>query len=335
MKDFFYNLSFFLAKILAAALSLLLIIFVVVTIIKKQEISGADRIVVEKLNDKYESIRLAMQKQLVDGHEYKKILKKAEKNKDKKDKQVFVLNFKGDMNASAVKTLREEITAVLSVADAGDEVILCMESYGGTFHSYGLAVSQLQRIKDKKVPLTIAVDKAAASGGYMLACMADRLVAAPYAIVGSIGVILAMPNFHRFLKKHDIDYEQITSGEYKRILTMFGENTEKDRNKAREQVKDAFRLFKDHIIKYRSIVDLEKAGTGEYWYASQAQSLSLNLVDELMTSDDLLLATSREADIYKVRYIPQKTLSQYFRSALSLIIGDTLQAILNSSYEQP
>ncbi|MEE4359530.1 MAG: protease SohB [Desulfococcaceae bacterium] len=218
MKDFLYKSDLFLAKTLSIAVSVLLVIFTVMMLIRKQEGTRTESIHAEKLNDKYESMRLDLEKHILDEDAYEASAEKAEKKREKKKKQVFVLNFKGDISASAVRNLREEITALLSVADREDEVILRLESFGGLVHSYGLATSQLQRIKDRNIPLTVAVDNAAASGGYMMACVADHLVAAPYAIIGSIGIIIAMPNFHRFLEKHGIDYEQITAGEYKRTV---------------------------------------------------------------------------------------------------------------------
>ena len=143
--------------------------------------------------------------------------------------------------------MREEITALLTVADKNDEVIMLLESGGGTVHGYGLAASQLRRIKDKSIKLTISVDKVAASGGYMMACVADHIIASPFAIIGSIGVLAQIPNFNRFLKKHNIDFEQISAGKYKRPLSLFGENTDEDREKLRQELEDTAHLFKESV----------------------------------------------------------------------------------------
>ena len=109
--------------------------------------------------------------------------------------------------------------------------------------AYGLAASQMQRIRDKKLKLTVCVDKVAASGGYMMAVVADKIIAAPFAVLGSIGVLAQVPNFHRLLKKHDVDFEMLTAGKYKRTLTMFGENTDKGREKFQEDIEDTHVLF--------------------------------------------------------------------------------------------
>jgi serine protease SohB len=203
-----------------------------------------------------------------------------------------------------VTSLREEVTAVLTVATPDDEVFVRLESGGGMVHAYGLAASQLNRIRERNIPLTVAVDKVAASGGYMMACVANRVIAAPFSIIGSIGVVAQIPNFHRLLKKHDVDFEQFTAGEFKRTVTMFGENTDEGRAKFRKEVEDIHLLFKDFIQKHRPNVDIVKVSTGEYWPAIRA--LEHDLIDELKTSDDYLLDKNETADIFQIRYSTRK-----------------------------
>ncbi|RAH21342.1 protease SohB, partial [Vibrio vulnificus] len=207
----------------------------------------------------------------------KEIKKAAKEGKldHKREPHLFVLDFNGSIDAKEVKSLREEITAILAVAGEGDEVLLRLESGGGMVHGYGLASSQLDRIKAAGLPLTIAVDKVAASGGYMMACVADKIVSAPFAIVGSIGVIAQIPNFNKLLKKHDIEFEQMTAGEYKRTLTMFGENTDKAREKFKQELEETHDLFKDFIRERRPELELEKVATGEHWFGTQAHALGL------------------------------------------------------------
>ncbi|PMI62652.1 protease SohB, partial [Vibrio splendidus] len=221
------------------------------------------------------------------GKEVKKAAKEGELD-SKREPHLFVLDFNGSIDAKEVASLREEVTAVLAVAREGDEVLLKLESGGGMVHGYGLASSQLDRIKAAGLPLTISVDKVAASGGYMMACIADKIVSAPFAIVGSIGVIAQLPNFNKLLKKHDIEFEQLTAGEYKRTLTMFGENSDKAREKFKEELEETHGLFKDFIRDHRPALDLEKVATGEHWFGTQAHELGL--VDEISTSDDLVVA---------------------------------------------
>jgi serine protease SohB len=213
---------------------------------------------------------------------------------------VFVVDFHGDLQASAVASLREEVNAVLQVAGAGDEVLVRLESEGGVIHGYGLAASQLKRVRDRHVRLTVAIDKVAASGGYLMACVADRILAAPFAIVGSIGVVGQLPNFNRLLKKHEIDWELHTAGEFKRTLTLFGENTEAGRAKFRETLEEAHALFKSFIGEHRPQVQLDEVATGDHWFGARA--VALKLVDELRTSDDYLLERSKDCELYEVRY---------------------------------
>lgn len=247
--------------------------------------------------------------------------KQAQKEKTKLDKQqakgkipiklnpcLYVLNFTGDSNARATSNLREEISAILAAADAEDEVLLRLESPGGVVHGYGLAASQLTRLKEKGIKLTVAVDKVAASGGYMMASVADKIVSAPFAIVGSVGVVAQIPNIHRFLKKHDVDVDIMTAGEYKRTMTILGENTEKGKAKFIEELEETHQLFKEFVGHNRPQVDLDKVATGEHWYGQQA--IELQLVDEISTSDDLIQKAITEKDVLEVKFVERKSAIQ-------------------------
>jgi serine protease SohB len=247
--------------------------------------------------------------------------KKLDKNNPKTKLRTFVLEFDGDIRASAVENLREEITAILTVATPKDEVLVKIESQGGTIHGYGLAASQLKRIRDRNIPLVATVDKVAASGGYMMACVADRIIAAPFAIIGSIGVIAQLPNFNRLLKKHDIDFEQVMAGQYKRTLSLFGENTKEGRNKLQQEVEEAHTLFKDFIAINRQIVDINTLATGETWYGTRAKDI--RLIDDIMTSDDYLLAASKDTNIFKVTCTIKKSLLERLGISLHSAISKT------------
>jgi len=268
----------------------------------------------------------------------KALAKKAkQKLKDKskakaKQKRVFVLDFDGDIKASAVKHLREEISTIISGANKGDEVVIRLESGGGMVHSYGLAAAQLVRLKDAGLTLTIAVDKIAASGGYMMACVADKILAAPFAVIGSIGVVSQMPNFNKWLKKHDIDYEMFTAGEYKRTVTVFGENDDDDRAKYTEELEQTHQLFKHFVTTYRPQLDLTKVANGDHWYGEDA--LHLNLVDELTTSDAYLLKQMDEHQVYAILSRQKPTLAEKLgfanaaHSAVSGLVSNATKSAL-------
>lgn len=275
----------------------------------------ADKAVVQikHLNQQYErmqnSMRMALQKrkplQSLWQRKHKQRQKQPHKSVDEAvRRRVFVVNFQGDIMASAVASLREEITAILSVAEPPDEVLVRLESSGGIVHGYGLAASQLVRVRDKGIPLTVVVDKIAASGGYMMASVANRLIAAPFAVIGSIGVVSQIPNFNRLLKKHDVDFEQFTAGEHKRTVTLFGETTEAGRAKLREEVETTHELFKSFLKTHRPTLEMDKVANGDHWFGTDA--LALKLVDELRTSDDYLLDASTEADLYEVTCLAKK-----------------------------
>ncbi|MCH7331740.1 protease SohB [Acinetobacter modestus] len=226
-------------------------------------------------------------------------LAKEAKIRKKNDQKIYVLDFKGDVQASAVDTIREEITLILATAKAGhDRVVVRLESPGGMVHGYGLAAAQLVRLRDAGFNVTICVDKVAASGGYMMACIANEIISAPFAVVGSIGVVAQVPNFNRLLKQHNVDFELYTAGEYKRTVTMFGENTPEGKAKFEEELQQTHSLFKHFVEKYRPQLDVAKVATGEHWYGEDAREL--NLVDKLQTSDEYLLSLLPKHDVYVI-----------------------------------
>lgn len=232
--------------------------------------------------------------------------------------RVFVLDFEGDIKASATNSLRTEITALLSLAAQHDEVILRLKSGGGMVNSYGLAASQLARIRQAGIPLTVCIYKVAASGGYMMACIANKIISSPFAVLGSIGVVAQLPNLHRLLKKYDIDSEVLTSGEYKRTLTVFGENTDKGRDKLQQDLEITHELFKNFVSSYRPKLNIDKVATGEVWLGINA--LENHLVDELKTSDEYLVLRAQQADLYHLQYVDKKS----FRERVGMNLSASL-----------
>ena len=330
MSEFLFSYGLFIAKIITGLIALVFAIAIVSGSRKKEEASSLK---VTSLNDKYRELKDTVTQSILDKKEYKALLKEREKSakKEKKSSRVsavkpklFVLDFEGDIRASEVETMRDEITAVLSVAEPQDEVFMKLDNSGGVVHEHGLAASQLQRIKDAKLNFTVSVDKVAASGGYMMACVADKIIAAPFAIVGSIGVLAQLPNFNRLLDKVGVDWEQHTAGEYKRTVTMFGENSEKEREKLKLELQETHDLFRDFVSDNRAKLDIDKVSTGEHWYGKQA--LELNLVDELLTSDEYLIKALEEFDIYEVSMevkqgLQDKLLGGLFSSASRAVNG--------------
>jgi len=303
MIEFFAEYGLFLLKVVTVVAGIVVVIVVAASAGRKAAHEGLE---VENLNKKHEALVETLQSAVSSKDQ----IKKAAKEKKKKDKadakedtqrpRSFVIDFKGDLKASAVPSLREEVSAILDVATADDEVIVRLENHGGVVHEHGLAASQLARIRDHDIRLIVCVDKVAASGGYLMACVATKIYAAPFAILGSIGVLAQIPNFNRMLDSHGVDFEQVTAGKYKRTVTMFGENTDADRAKLKEELEDVHSLFKDAVTKYRPDMDIEKIATGEHWYGTRA--LDFGLADEIRTSDELLSELVAERDLYSVSY---------------------------------
>ena len=309
----------FLAKTLTIVVAIVFVIGMIASLRRHVREHADEHLDIKHLNKRFEHMADALNHQLLSPDEAKaqaKVKKAEEKQRKKaaklgkaeKRSRTFVLDFDGDMRASAVEHLREEISAVLQVAHSDDEVLIRLESPGGMVHSYGLASSQMRRIRDAGIKLTASVDKVAASGGYMMACVADQIIAAPFAIIGSIGVVAQLPNFNRLLKENNIDFELHTAGDFKRTLTMFGENTDEGREKFREELEETHQLFKNFVSDNRPQVDINSVATGEHWYGSQA--LEKRLVDEIKTSDDYLIQASKERDLYQVEFKTPKTLPE-------------------------
>lgn len=306
--EFLFAFGLFLAKAVTVVVAILIVVFSIFAMTRRDSDGDSvrDIVKVKKLNDRYDAMRETIGATLLSSKERKQRRKERKKEKkaekkagpDEERKRIFVLDFDGDPRASGVESLRDEITAILTGAKDGDQVFVRLESPGGQVHGYGLAASQLARFREENIPLTVAVDKVAASGGYMMACVADHIIAAPFAVVGSIGVVAGLPNFNRLLKDNNVDYELFTAGEYKRTVTMFGENTDKAREKMHEDLEEIHGLFKDFVAKFRPNLNLAEVANGDTWFGTQG--VENGLVDEVRTSDDWLLDHSENADMYSV-----------------------------------
>jgi serine protease SohB len=327
MSNVLMQLFLFSSKAIIVVVVIFVLLIGIIGIASKGKEKLKGRVSIKNLNKKYQDVQEDLLAEILSKENYKKYLKtqKATEKARKRladtetQKNIYVLNFNGDIKASAVSALREEISAVLGVAKKEDEVVVRLESGGGMVHAYGLAAAQLARLRAQKIPLTITVDKVAASGGYLMACVANKILAAPFSIIGSIGVIVQMPNFNKLLHEKNIQFEQLTAGDYKRTLTMFGHNTEEGREKLQEEIEDIHDLFKQSILAFRPTIDIDKVATGEHWLGTQA--LQLKLVDEIKTSDDYLLDNFRLANIYEITYESKKSFASKFTAAANALFN--------------
>ncbi len=333
--EFLAQYGLFLAKAITVVAAILIAGGGLATLLTRQKGRQEKHLEITHLNKQYEEMENALSSATL-TEAGMKLKMKADKKRDRKTakserrasksartdsqdaalkKRLFVVDFSGDIRASAVSSLRQEISAILTVATERDEVLVRLESGGGTVQGYGLGASQLQRVRNRGIALTVSVDKVAASGGYMMACVGSRIIAAPFAVIGSIGVLAQIPNLHRLLKEKHIDFEQLHAGEYKRTLTLFGENTEKGRRKMQEDLEEIHHLFKDFVKRQRPDLDMEKTATGEHWLGVRA--LELGLVDELKTSDDYLMEACSDADLVMVEYRERKNLMERLNQFMS------------------
>ena len=316
--EFLFDYGLFLAKALTLLAVLVLLLLIISGVTQRHREDESGHIEVKNVNETIDNLSFSLKQLVLKPHQRKREEKENRKRKKKEKRaenkyansgvndrnRVFVIDFLGDIHASGVKSLREEVTAILSVARDIDEVLIRLESPGGIVHGYGLAASQLRRITNQGLNLTVAVDKVAASGGYMMACIGNRIIAAPFALLGSIGVVAQMPNFHRFLKNRDVDVEVLTAGKHKRTLTVFGENTDKGREKFVQELEDVHTLFKEFVSDNRPQVNIDAVSTGEAWYGTRA--IQNDLVDELMTSDEFITNKCKDSDVFLVKYVLHK-----------------------------
>jgi len=360
MSEFLSQYSLFLAE--AVTIFLLIVALIALKASKKDPEKEEGNIKIQNLNKEFKKNKDRIQKKILPEDVYD-LMKKDEKKKKKveakalkkelkaKKKQAknddssnielssdkkqkgFIINFNGDIRASDVAKLRKEITAVLSIATPKDEVIVNIESPGGAAHSYGLGASQLDRIRKKEIPLTVCVDKVAASGGYMMACVADKIISAPFAITGSIGVVMQMPNFNKALKKHNVDIEHHTAGKYKTTITTLGENTEEGRKKLKDDLEVIHTLFKDHISRYRPELDIDNVATGEYWMGTNAKEKGL--IDEILTSDEYIInLIDKEYDVYNVKYEPKKNMSDKLSNIFNCSLESSIEKVFDKFLEK-
>ena len=332
---FLSEYGMFLLKSITIVISIIIVLFLFFTIrARAKKLKSEGVLIIKNLSQHFQSIKLQMMKAVASKTEAKSLLKETKKlikNKKKQKKtdasKTFVIKFKGDIKATAVESLKEEITAILSVANINDEVALILESPGGTVSGYGLAASELDRVSKRGLKLTVLIDQVAASGGYMMACIANKVIAAPFAIIGSIGVITQIPNFNQLLENKGVKFEQIKSGKYKRTVTMFGKNTEEDRQKLQAELEEIHHLFKSLIKAKRAKIDIDKVATGEYWLGTRAQQLGL--VDELMTSDDYLMSLyDKSVDMYMIEYKREVTFMSKVLGAYGKIKDTLMQGYI-------
>lgn len=338
--EFLAEYGLFLAKAVTIVVALLVIVGVMAAQAQQNKLHGlaGGSLSVRHINDQYDDFEHTLKENILSEKAFKQELQQRKKNEKAQKKQaevqrsrIFYVYFDGDVEASDVDKLRQSISAILTVATSQDEVVVNVESAGGMVHTYGLAASQLKRIREAGIPLTICVDKVAASGGYLMACVADKILAAPFAIVGSIGVLAQVPNFNRALKRFDIDYEIFTAGEYKAPISMLGEITEKGRNKLREELESTHELFKNFITQHRPQVDVATVATGEVWYGQQA--IALQLVDKVITSDDYLMQQRNDKDIFEVSFVEKKSLQEKLGFAVQHGITGSLKAFMKRERE--
>lgn len=324
--EYLYQYGLFLAQTLTLVAAFIVVVAVIAANAGRHKVKKGE-IELDDIGEDLLADKEAFAEQGLSKAERKALAKSKKQQQKQQDEtgtslpKLFVLEFNGSTDAHEVEQLRKEVSFVLLVAKPEDQVLLKLESPGGVVHGYGLAASQLARLRQANIELTAVVDKVAASGGYMMACVANRIVAAPFAVLGSVGVVAELPNFHRLLQRNHVDYDTYTAGEFKRTVTILGENTEKGKAKFQEELNEVHLLFKTHVNQYRPQLDIDAIATGEVWHGQQA--LDNQLVDALGTSDDLILAELEKRQIITVKFMEKQSLADKFAKGMAKV-SDTL-----------
>lgn len=326
--EFLYEYGLFLAKVATFVVAVVIGLIGGAALSKPRQKKG--QLQFTDISAQYRRQTAELQQHLMDKKQFKKWHKTQADTTEQQKPRLFVVDFNGSMDAREAEALREEVTAILAVADKADEVLLRLESGGGVVHGYGLAASQLDRLRKGGISLSVAIDKVAASGGYMMACIGNQIMAAPFAIVGSIGVIAQLPNFNKLLKKNHVDFEQFTAGEYKRTVTLFGENTEKGRQKFQQELEQTHQLFKQFVRDHRPQLDIDAVATGEHWFGYQA--LPLQLVDVIQTSDDYMQQQLTQRRLFQVRYQLKKGIAEKVGMGSANIVSQWWQKLVQHSW---
>lgn len=338
MSEFFFELGLFSLKTLVLVICLFGGIIAILILSSRGKKSSQDieiQDLSESLKDKAQQIKTEIysepelkalkNKTKLEAKKQKK--QKKLKTADSRPGRLYVLDFNGDIKASQTECLRNQITSIISVAEPGkDEVLVCIESPGGMVHGYGLAASQLLRLREKGLRVTVSVDKVAASGGYLMACTAHTIIAAPFAILGSIGVVAQVPNFNKLLKKHNVEYEEITAGEYKRTISVLGEITPEGRKHFEGKLEITHELFKSFVKELRPNLQLDTVANGDHWYGTEA--LSLGLIDKIQTSDEFILAQAQDRQVLRITTPVRKNLSQKLADAIQMSLENILQKMV-------
>jgi serine protease SohB len=236
------------------------------------------------------------------GVEQKKggLFRKKTKELDEKplaERPIAVVSFDGDVRATKRKIVSALIDELIVNKDKLSEAVVVVNSPGGSVAEYGLLYAEMERIRAAGISLTVCIDTYAASGGYLMSLPANRIVAAPFAFVGSVGVVAYSPNIHRLLKKHDIEPRLFTAGEFKRTVTLIGDDDEEAKQHFQHQLESLHGLFLAAVKKYRTGANFEKIGTGDHWTAEESQTQNLGLVDHIATSREYLLKLNADRDL--------------------------------------
>lgn len=228
-------------------------------------------------------------------------------------KVTAVLRFEGDTMATGRQDFARMVDEVLHNKERIQRVIVVVNSPGGGVSVYGQMFAGMERMRNAGVDVTACVDTYAASGGYLMSVPAQRIIAAPFAMVGSIGVVSEFMNFNKLLRRLGVEPMTITAGELKRTVTPLSEVTEENKAAYKAQLEAIHRQFIAVVKKYRE-VDADRVCTGNHWTAAESVELKLNLVDGLATSQEYLFEANQTEDLVTI----SKLQNPYEKSVLGL-----------------
>ncbi len=222
-------------------------------------------------------------------------------------------------------------------------VVVRIDSPGGTVSGSEALYDALRRLAAKK-PMVAVVDGLAASGGYIAAIGADRIVARQTSLVGSIGVLFQIPNVGQLLDTVGVKVESIKSSPLKAAPSGFEPTSPEARAALQRVVDDNYDWFKRVVQERRKLAAADVATVSDGRVHTGRQAAALKLVDEIGGEPEAIAWLEREKGVAKglrVRDWRRTSESSSYglwsaSEALARAAGlDTLAAILARAADQP
>jgi protease-4 len=205
----------------------------------------------------------------------------------------------------------DEYISILRKLRADDgikAVILRVNSPGGSSLASEIIWREVELLKKAGKKVVVSMGDVAASGGYYIACNADKIIAQPNTITGSIGVFSVVPDFSTFMQnKLGVTFDRVQTAPYADMPSVTRPMNNSEKQIIQQQVDQIYNDFKQRVASGRkkSIDYVDSIAQGRVWTGRKA--LEIGLVDELGSLNDAIQITAKLAGLneYKVKVYPE------------------------------